>query len=148
MNIRRYVLPSALILLLGLGVGVAQNINRALQLSQDSTGSFGVDSNLGVYFPGHMLFPLNKVPGPSISGNGTPVISGTDYVGLITMGTSSTTATALFGAAFITVPYCTLTPLVTTPIQLTSYIIATTSIAITQASNSGNKYIYNCPSAS
>lgn len=145
MNIRRYVLPSALILLLGLGIGVAQNINRAIQLSQDSTGAFGVDSALGVYFPAHILSPLNKAPIPSVSGTGTPTLSGTDYTGTITMGTSATTATVIFGTTFVSVPSCVLGwPAV---LAAETYTLATTSIAITQTATTGNKITYICPSA-
>jgi hypothetical protein len=144
---RKYLLPSALILLLGLGYAAAQSITKALQLSQDATGSFGVDSNLGVYFPGHVLSPVGGVrSNPSITGTGTPTLVGTDTAGLITMGTSATTATAVFGTAYVTVPWCVFSNQTsTTPI---GYTLATTSIAITQASASGNKINYLCASAS
>jgi hypothetical protein len=37
MNMRKYLLPSAICLLLGLGLGFAQSINKAIQLSPDTT---------------------------------------------------------------------------------------------------------------
>lgn len=146
---RKYLLPSLLVLLLGAGLSVAQTINKALQLSQDATGAFGVDSNNGVYFPGHILSPTGgQRPSPTIGGTGTPTIVGTDTAGLITMGASATTATATFGTAYVTVPWClvlTQNTLTTTNISVT---LATTSIAIVQPSASGNKINYMCMSAS
>ena len=148
---RKYLLPSLLILALGATFSIAQTINKALQLSQDATGAIGVDSNYGVYFPGHILSPTGGLrPAPTITGSGTPVITGTDTAGLITMGTSATTATAVFGTAYQSVPACVVTwqaPMngTATPI---AYTLATTSIAITQGSTSGNKINYFCASAS
>src|ERR1035437_5512276 len=87
---RKYLLPSALILLLGVGIASGQVINKALQLSQDATGSFSVDSYNGVYFPGHILSPTGgQRPAPTITGTGTPTIVGTDTAGLVTMGSSA-----------------------------------------------------------
>ena len=143
---RKYLLPSLLILLLGAGLGLTQTINKALQLSQDATGSFGVDTNNGVYFPGHILSPTGgQRPAPTVTGTGTPTISGTDTAGLITMGTSATTAVALFGTAYASVPNCIVQSQGTTPITLT---LGTTNISITQSSQSGNKINYICMSAS
>jgi hypothetical protein len=148
MKFNRYILPSALILVLGLGLAVAQNITKALQLSQDATGAFGVDANNGVYFPGHVLSPTARNSIPTITGTGTPTVAGTDTSGTITMGSSATTATAVFGRAYLSVPSCVVssqTSFTTTPI---GYTLATTSIAITQQSTSGNKINYWCSSNS
>lgn len=142
---RKYILPSLLVLLLAGGFAVAQNIQKALQLSQDATGAFGVDTVNGVYFPGHIY--SKATPGrtvPTITGTGTPTISGSDTSGLITMGTSATTATAVFGTAFLSVPSCVVTWQGTLASQI--YVLATTSIAITQTSASGNKINYQCMS--
>lgn len=148
--IRKYLAPSLLILALAAGIASAQTINKALQLSQDATGAFGVDSNNGVYFPGHILSPLGtNQPLPSVTGTGTPTISGTDSAGLITMGTSATTATAVFGRAYVTVPWCVVTwqgPITTTTPM--AYTLVTTSIALTQGTTSANKINYFCSSSS
>ena len=45
MNWKRYLLPSALILAFGLTLGIAQTINKSVQLSQDPTGPVGFDTN-------------------------------------------------------------------------------------------------------
>lgn len=147
---RKYLLPSLLVLLLGAGYSFSQTINKALQLSQDATGSFGIDTNLGVYFPGHILSPTGGArPAPSVTGTGTPTISGTDTAGLVTMGTSGTTATVVFGTAYVSVPSCAVTwqnlGATTTP---AAYTLATTSIAITQGATSANKINYWCSAAS
>lgn len=149
MNIRRLLAPSLICLALAGGLAGAQTINKALQLSQDATGAFGVDSNNGVYFPGHILSPLGtNQPLPSITGTGTPTISGTDSAGLITMGTSATTATAVFGRAYVTVPWCVVSAQNAFTTTNIAYVLATTSIALTQNSTSGNKVNYFCSSSS
>lgn len=136
----------ALILSLGLGGALAQNINKSLQQSQDPTGAFGVDTNNGVYFPGHILSSGTNRPTPTVTGTGSPTVSGTDTAGLITMGSSATTATVVFGQAFVSVPSC----IVQWQSNLASevYTLATTSIAITQTSTSTNKINYLCFSVS
>jgi hypothetical protein len=145
---RKYLLPSLLILALAGGFAVAQNITKALQLSQDATGAFGIDASNGIYFPGHVYSPTARNSIPTITGTGTPTVAGTDVAGTITMGSSATTATAVFGKAYLSVPSCVVTSqtaFTTTPI---GYTLATTSIAITQQSTSGNLINYHCLSNS
>lgn len=133
----------------GIGFAGAQTITKALQLSQDATGSFSVDSFLGVYFPGHILSPTGGArAAPTVTGTGTPTISGTDTAGTITMGTSATTATVLFGTAYGSVPVCMVTPQNAFTTTNIAVVPATTSIALTQNSTSGNKVNYICMSAS
>ena len=116
-------------LALGIGFAAAQTVNKALQLSQDATGAFYVDSFLGVNFPGHIFSnSTGQRALPTISGNSTPSLTATDTAGIITLG--STTATVTFGTAYGSVPNCLLvlqTGRTTTPI---AYTLATTSIAI------------------
>jgi hypothetical protein len=138
-------------LALGIGFAGAQTINKALQLSQDATGSFAVDSFLGIYFPGHVLSPTGGTrPAPTVAGIATTTITGTDTAGVITMGTSATTAIATFGTAYGSVPWCTVTPQNTFVAGTSSlaYTLATTSITLTQNSTSGNKINYFCTSSS
>lgn len=146
----RWLLPSLLILLVAGGVAVSQTITRAIQLSQDTSGAFGVDANNNIYFPAHILVPSNtNTPVPTITGTGTPTISGTDVAGLITMGASGTTATAVFGRAYLSVPFCVVTWQVPgTTASPISYTLATTSIAVAQGATSGNRINYFCTGAS
>lgn len=141
---RKYLLPSALILLLGLGLALAQTFISALQLSQDTTGAFSVDTNNGVYFPSH----INTVgtPAPTITGTGTPTLVGTDTAGVITMGASATTAAAAFGRPYLSIPYCILGW--QSVLAAENYIISTTVISLSQTSTSGNKISYICMSKS
>lgn len=154
MNMRKYILPSALVLALAGTFAAAQTINKALQLSQDATGAFGVDTNNGVYFPGHILSPTGgQQPAPTVSSGGTtPTISGTDAAGVITVNAAATTVTATFGRAFVSIPSCLVTPndIGTAAASKISYTVATTSLAITAvgAAGAANKYYYFCPSAS
>ena len=141
----KYLAPVVLILALA-GVGaIAQNVTKALQLSQDASGAFGVDSTNNVYFPGHVLNNGASQNTPiTITGTGTPTIAGTDVAGLITMGASATTAIALFGRPYVTVPHCVVTwqgGLATTAV---SYTLLTTSITLAQPSTSTNKINYFC----
>lgn len=147
----KFLLPTLLVLL-GLGtLAIAQTITRAIQLSQDASGAFGVDANNNIYFPAHALFPANvNTPVPTVSsGATTPTVSGTDAAGVITMNAAATTVTASFGRAYLSVPFCLISPsgTITTTI---SYTVATTSLAITASGAVGNNGTirYWCPSAS
>lgn len=142
----RFLLPSLLVLVLAGGLAVAQTFTRALQLSQDTSGAFGIDSSNNLYLPKKLMFPTGGVgaPAPTVTGTGTPTISGTDAAGTITMGSSATTATVLFGTAYGATPNCVLSPQNAFTTTNISYTIVTTSIAITQNSTSANKINYFC----
>jgi len=147
----RYLLPSLLILALAGSVAVSQTITRAIQLSQDTTGAFGVDANNNIYFPAHILTPANtNTPVPTVSsGATTPTISGTDAAGLITMNAAATTVVATFGRAYLSVPFCIISPAGTATTSI-SYTVATTSLAITTSGAAGTNGVirYFCPSLS
>lgn len=151
--IRKYLLPSALILALGAGLALAQSANRAMQVSQDSTGVVGFDSvQGGMYLPGHLLSTTRIGPAPSVTGStcGTtaPSVVGTDFVGLITVGSSATTSCVLtFGTAFGTAPVCVLTPK-SAILAALSYATSTTALTITQTSTASNTIAYMCSSLS
>lgn len=127
---RKYLLPSALILLLGLGYGVAQNITKALQLSQ-SPGAFGVDASNNVYFPAHVL-SVGKSPTVSSCGSSPSLSTGaTDFMGTITGGTNHTTCLLTFNTAYGAAPTCVVSgrsSYATSPI---AYTTVTTSISFT-----------------
>lgn len=143
---RKYLAPSALILILGLGLALAQTITKSVQLSQDNTGPFGVDANFNVYFPAHILNTGNGQPLPTITGTGTPSITGTDTAGIITMGNAATTAIALFGRAFVTAPVCVLGWQAVLAAE--TYSASVTGITITQTGASANAIGYTCFSKS
>lgn len=128
---KRYLLPSALILALGLGIAVAQNITSSVQLSQDPRGPIGLDSANNVYFPAHIL--TNQLPAPTVTaGAGTVTLVGTDNAGTITGGgVTTSTATMLFAKAYAAAPSCVLvgqTSQATSPI---AYNIVPTAVNIT-----------------
>ncbi len=143
---RKYLLPSVLILLLAGAFAGAQTINKALQLSQDASGAFGVDTTNNIYFPGHILNTGAATPPVTIAGTGTPTISGTDVAGTITMGASATTALATFGRAYVTAPKCVVTWMST--VANMAYGTSTTTLNLTQTSTSGNQVSYFCTSVS
>ncbi len=98
-------LPSALILGLGLAFASAQNINKALQLSQDPTGAIGVDSNNNVYWPGHVLTVGPGAPVLTSCGGGT--VAGTDTEGTVSGSAAGGTGCVItFNKAYLATPYC------------------------------------------
>lgn len=138
-------------LALGIGFAGAQTINKALQLSQDSQGAFGVDTTNNVYFPGHILNTGNaQAASTTVAADvGSPTVTGSDVAGVIVMGTSATGVNLVFGRAYATTPTClvswqgnqsTATPMAYSP--------AATAIHITQGSTSSNKVAYICTSSS
>jgi|SRR5882672_7053507 len=138
---KKYLLPSALILLLGLGAALAQTFVRAVQLSQDTTGAFSVDSNNGIYFPGHVL--SIGTPAPTVVGNGSNTVTGTDFMG--TANFNGVTASVVFGRAYLTLPSCVVT------FQNGAsggYFLTTTGINVTQVSAQLRPVNYLCSSAS
>lgn len=145
---RKYLLPALLILGLAASAAVAQTFTKALQLSQDTSGAFLVDSSNNIYLPKKLMSPTGLVnnPAPTISGTGTPTIAGTDTAGLVTMGASATTATVVFGTAYGATPNCVVTWQApnggtTSPI---GYTTTTTRIALTQGATSSNLINYMC----
>jgi len=149
---RKYLLPSALVLLLGLGFALAQSANRGVQLSQDSTGFVGFDNvQGGMYLPGHLLSTTRLGPAPVLSAcitGGTPTLVGTDLSGVITGGTTaSTSCVVTFGTAFQTAPNCVVS-WQSGPLAAMSWATSTTALTITQTSNASSKIAYICTSVS
>ena len=139
---RKYLLPSALILAFGLALAFAQNINKALQLSQDATGAFGVDTNNNVYFPGHILTTGPGTPVVTSCGGGTPTIAGTDFAGTVTQGTSAAGCTITFNKAFVAAPTCIInTATMASPISWTTSTTAITEVNYASPSSEIINYI-------
>src|SRR5258705_94461 len=148
---KRYLLPSALILALGLGFAIAQNANRGVQLSQDPTGVVGFDNvQGGMYLPGHLLSTTRLAPVPVLSAcitGGSPGLVGTDFAGVLTAGTTaSTSCVVTFGTAFQTAPNCVVTWQAGGPPATYSWTTSTTALTITQASTASSKIAWVCTS--
>lgn len=108
---KKYLLPSALILAFGLVFALAQNINKAVQLSQDPTGLIGYDTNNATYFPGHINSTTRGSAPPVLTTCGTaPAFIGTDTALRLTTGSAATTCTVTFGVPFVAIPACVITP--------------------------------------
>ena len=143
---RRHLLPSLLILCLAGGIALAQTITRALQLSPDTTGAFSVDTNNGVYFPGHIL---STGAAPTLTSCGTaPSIVGTDTAGQVQMGSANPTGcTVTFARPYVTAPSCTVTGQTSPATSPIAYTLATTGINVTVSGTI--KFNYSgCTSAS
>lgn len=128
-----------------LGVGaVAQNINKALQLSQDPTGAIGVDTNNNVYFPGHVLTVGPGTPVATSCGGGT--VTGTDTAGTVSGSAAGGTGCVItFSKAYLATPYC----IVTSENPATSPPAATmTTTAITIGTTMGAAVIHYACSGS
>lgn len=143
---KKYLLPSALILVGFLGLALAQNITKSLQISQAPNGPIGMDSSNNVYFPGHILSVGPATPAITSCGGGTPVIAGSDTAGLVTMGTSSTGCIVTFTRAYAATPWCVVT--VQGGVSQLAYTTTTTLIQVSQLSTSSNKFNYFCSGAS
>lgn len=149
---KKYLLPTLLVLGLGLGLAYAQNITKSVQLSQDGTGTIGYDTSNGVYFPGHILSTVRGSPAPTVTGAtcGTtaPAITGTDFAGTVTIGSVATTSCVVtFGTAFVTAPTCVVSPK-STILAAFSFATSTTALTVTQTSTASNTFTYICSSLS
>ena len=139
---KRYLLPSALIVALAGGLAIAQSITKSVQLSQDPSGPIGFDTNNGVYFPGHVLSTGPK-PVPALSScGGSTTVAGTDTSGTFTGTAGTATCTLTFTQAYLTAPYCVVVSNSQSTAPL-AYTIATTSIQVT-AGIGGAKAYYWC----
>lgn len=125
---RKHLLPSALILAFGLSVGIAQNITKSVQLSQDPSGPIGFDTNSNVYFPAHQLTTGPGTPVLSACGTGG-VVTGTDTEGFVAGETGAGGCVITFSKAYLATPYCMVASENpgTTPI---AYSASTTAITI------------------
>jgi len=81
---------------------------------------------------------------PALTSCGTsPAITGTDFSGVVTMGTGSPTGcTITFATAYTSTPNCTVTW--QTNIASMQYTLSTTAITLTQTGTSSNKVNYIC----
>lgn len=148
---KKLLLP--ILLLCGLASwAIAQNITKAVQLSQDPSGLIGYDTSNNIYLPNHLLTTTRGGPAPTVTGStcGTtaPSVVGTDFAGTITVGSSATTSCVLtFGTPFVTAPTCLLTPK-SAILAALSYAASTTALTITQTSTASNTISYLCTSSS
>lgn len=136
---RKYLLPSALILALGLSWALAQNITKSIQMSQ-SPGAIGLDTGLSAYFPNHIS---SSGKSPTVS-SGT--VSGSDFSGTITESSNSIGEVLTFHTAFTVAPHCIVTAeapgvALATPI---SYSTVTTALTITHLSQVSKLLDYIC----
>ena len=127
----------------GLSFGIAQNLNRSIQLSQSAVGPIGVDSRNGVYFPYHIN--TNQSGSPSIGtsfGTGA-AISGSDLAGEITLGTSPPASGGMnFRTAYTSTPYCV--PGHSSGVSATGILVSPNGIQWTHTQTSGAKLSYIC----
>ena len=110
---RKYLLPSALILVLGLGFAIAQSITKSVQLSQDPLGPIGYDTQGNVYFPAHILTTNTTNGAPTVHNDGpgttaaTLDANATDFSGTLTGGgVNNTTNQIIFSKAYLVAPHC------------------------------------------
>lgn len=141
---KRYLLAAVAILCLSLGVAVAQNINKALQLSQDSTGAFGIDANNHIYFPGHLNAAGSYAPALSSCGT-SPTITGTDTAGVVTEGTGSPiTCTLTFNKVFVSTPTCFVNAQTANTTSPLSRSMTVSALTVTHLSQSSVVWNYFC----
>lgn len=104
---KRFLVALLAVACLGIGVGIAQNINKALQLSQDSTGAFGVDNVNSVFFPNHIVGNAQLTPTITTGAGTAATITGMDSNGIVTGGgVTTTTVTGTWRSAYGVKPSC------------------------------------------
>lgn len=145
---RKLLLPLAAFIALGAALAYAQTINKAIQLSQDPTGAIGVDTNNGVYFPGHVN-SNGPTPAPTLTSCGSsPTITGTDTAAKVAIGSSAPAIGCVitFSQAWLQAPFCVVqsqNPATSAP----AYSTSTTAITITNNPNMASATInYVCMS--
>lgn len=147
---KKYILPSLLILGLAGGVALAQQL-KSIQLSQDPLGPIAYDAAGGVTFPAHVLSNTRIGPAPVLSGctAGTGgSFQGTDFGGVFTQGnTAATSCVVTFGTPFATAPSCVV-GWNTGPLVAMSWTTSTTALTITQTSATTSRISYICTSTS
>lgn len=105
---RSYILQGLFAtLVISVGLATAQNINRSVQLSQDPTGVFNVDSSNNLFFPKH--WNTGDQSAPAVSGFGSaPTPSGSDAAGSVFISAGNPTSGQIkFAQAYTSTPYCT-----------------------------------------
>jgi len=142
--VKKYLLPSALILAFGLSLALAQNITKSVQLSQSAGGPIGVDTSNNVYFPAHIL-SSGKLPSLSV---GTIGAGSTDFQGLITETSNSIGGVLTFSQAFVVAPNCVLVAQTAASASPLTYSTVTTSLTYSHVSQVSQKLNYFCSGAS
>ena len=105
---KKYLLPSALILVFGLGLALAQSITKSVQVRPDPSGTIGYDTNNNIYFPAHVLSTGPGLPTASSPAGTAPAMAAgsTDFVGQFQGATGNNTASIIFNKAYAGVPTC------------------------------------------
>ena len=119
---KRFFLAFTTIICVGLGLAIAQTLNRSLQLSQSPLGPINVDTANSVYFPTHVNTTA-RPPTFTVGTCGTsPTIVGGDLAGTITEGTGSVSACSLnWQTAYTNAPFCVASSnSPTTPVGITA----------------------------
>ena len=147
---RKYLLPSALILAFGLALAGAQTITKSIQLTQDPRSPIGMDASNNAYFPAHIAAGGSQAVAPATSSCGTggsPGVVGPDNAGVITegagTGTGVTGCTITFNAAWNTAPVCTVSSVNATAVAAGVVSTSTTTLVVinTAATSLGVSYI-------
>lgn len=96
------------------------------------------------------MFGLNSqrtgatAPALTSCGSGSPAITGNDFAGTVTMGTSATGCVITFNTAYVSAPVCVATSQVAPGTSTPAYSVSATALTLVQASQSGNKWDYVC----
>ena len=150
---RKYILPSALILAFGLALASAQVITKSIQLTQDPRSPIGMDVNNNAYFPAHIAAGGNQATAPTVAtcgAGGSPGVVGTDQAGTITEGAGTgagvTSCILTFNQAWNTAPICTASGAGGPATSLGVFATSTTTLQITHAAATSLGVNYICMS--
>lgn len=91
------------------------------------------------------LTVASSTPAPTLSSCGTsPSIRGSDWAGLVTVGSTATGCTITFSSAYPSEPTCTVTNQSMSVVNAMTYTVSTTAITVTQTGLGGAKLNYHC----
>lgn len=136
---KKYLLPSALILVLGITLAVAQVFTKSVQLTQDPRSPLTLDGSNNLYTPAHVN-SMGVAPSLSSCGSG-PSIVGSDVAGAVTVKTTGCTIT--FSQSYANAPACVVVDS-TTPSTSMAYTTTTAHIAISAGLSSSDIIFYAC----
>lgn len=135
---RKLLLASVFVALAG--AAIAQ---RAVQTIPGDGGPLWFDAQNNAIIPNHVL-NTGKAPVLSTCGGADAAIAGNDLAGVVTVGSTPSTACVItFATAFATAPACVVS-WSAGPLAAMSYTISTTAITVAQTSTASNRLNYIC----
>src|SRR5262249_24119581 len=114
--------------------------------SQDPTGPVGADNSFNIYFPAHIGYlPSASAPFVAAPCGTNPVVTGTDFTGVVQEGSGSVSACGItFRRAFRDTPSCHVTYFVS-GVSRIAFSVSTAVFQFTKTATGGQSiFAYVC----